>query len=188
MAKPPAPKRQRADGGAAPRTGHVDEYIGKRVERYWTEEDAGSPGWYPGIVSDYDAARAEHCIVYEMGTADESYEWFNIRKGSPSEVRMLPGAPIDVTANLPPTAKGGAGRGGAPVKAGGGDLDEVEELARQEAELKKRLAMLEADDSDDDDDAGADAGADAEMEQLAAEEEELKRKLAALEEDDDDDE
>ena len=35
--------------------------------------------WPEGIISDYREETDEHCIVYNINTQQESYEWFRIR-------------------------------------------------------------------------------------------------------------
>jgi len=166
-AKVAGAKRKASTTAAVTTTGvAIDEYIGRRVERFWDEDG----GWFPGIVSDYNAADGTHCIVYDMGEDDESFEWFNIRLGSRDEVRVLPGQPVDVRAAIPPAARAAAGKGG----------DEIAELDRKEAELKAKLAALEDDDDDDDDD-DVGGAVDKEAADLEAKEAELKAKLAALE-------
>ena len=44
--------------------------------RYWPMEE--NP-WPEGIISDYREETDEHCIVYNINTPQESYEWFRIR-------------------------------------------------------------------------------------------------------------
>lgn len=55
--------------------GKIDEYVGRKVERYWPQDG----GWVSGAISDFNAVTGEHCIVYDLGTPDESWEWYNIR-------------------------------------------------------------------------------------------------------------
>ena len=45
--------------------------------------------WPEGIISDYREETDEHCIVYNINTPQESYEWFRIRCASLVHVRGL---------------------------------------------------------------------------------------------------
>ena len=60
---------------AATTPGQIDEYVGRKVQRYWPQDG----GWVSGAISDFNAVTGEHCIVYDLGTPDESWEWYNIR-------------------------------------------------------------------------------------------------------------
>lgn len=44
--------------------------------RYWPNEEEQ---WAEGIITDYRDWSDEHCIVYNINTPRESYEWFRIR-------------------------------------------------------------------------------------------------------------
>ncbi len=55
-------------------------------------------------------------IVYDFGTADESFEWYHVRDASPSEFQLLDGIVniVDLVKPAAPTANWGAsGHGGA---------------------------------------------------------------------------
>jgi len=53
----------------------IDDFIGKTVQRYWPDDG----GWVQGAISDFNAANGEHCIVYDLGKPEESWEWYNVR-------------------------------------------------------------------------------------------------------------
>lgn len=44
--------------------------------RYWPQED--NP-WAEGLITDYREDTEEHCIVYNINTPDEAFEWFRIK-------------------------------------------------------------------------------------------------------------
>lgn len=88
--------------------------MGCNVQRYWPNDG----GWCQGVVTDYNMENGEHCIAYELGTPDESWEWFHIRNASASEFRLMAGR-INVAKLLPSSAAppprqlgGGLGRAG----------------------------------------------------------------------------
>ena len=56
--------------------GQIDAYIGRKVQRFWPPSPGGTGGgWFEGAISDYNPVAGEHCVVYDMGTNDESWEW-----------------------------------------------------------------------------------------------------------------
>jgi hypothetical protein len=97
----------------------IDEYVGRKVERFWPQDG----GWVSGAISDFNAVTGEHCIVYDLGTPDESWEWYNIRNASPEQCRLVEGEKINLIG-----------------KAFGG---EVEGLERQRTQLKQREKAIQ---------------------------------------------
>jgi len=137
----------------------IDEYIGRKVKRWWPDDG----GWVEGVVTDYHEDTGNHVVCYEMGTDSESFEYYNIRAGNPNECKIL-GTTVDLAAlsMLPPSAVGGArpthgggrmptaraaqgaqraGNGGAPV---GPDTDLAAEVAATGVENLARLEKLKA--------------------------------------------
>jgi hypothetical protein len=47
--------------------------------RYWPNEEEQ---WAEGLITDYREWSDEHCIVYNINTPRESYEWFRIRSSA----------------------------------------------------------------------------------------------------------
>lgn len=55
------------------------------MERWWDASSGSPPGWYKGIVTDFrERSMADekgnwgHCIVYDIQTPDETFEWVYI--------------------------------------------------------------------------------------------------------------
>ena len=106
--------------------------IGKRAQLYWPEES----GWFEAVVTDYDATKGEHCLVYNFGTADEQYEWSNLANLSrdTDKFKWVDAPPLKI--ELPKAVAGTTG-GEAPV---------TEDLARRITSAKdtKNLAKVQA--------------------------------------------
>ncbi|KAK9814796.1 hypothetical protein WJX72_011607 [[Myrmecia] bisecta] len=93
----------------------IDELVGRRVKRFWS--DYG--GWYDGIISDYDGLKGEHCIVYDMGLASESFEWYNVRDPeNKHECKLVEGPKVDVLSHQPPAMAADFNQGMAAGSAG----------------------------------------------------------------------
>ena len=121
----------------------VDEYIGRKVERWWPDDG----GWVSGAISDYNAVTGEHCIVYELGTADESWEWYNVRNASNAQCRMVEGAKVDLLAMT--KAPGAMNTGGFDTVETLEGLEQVrQKLLSRKEEIEQQLAQLEDSDSD----------------------------------------
>jgi len=121
----------------------VDEYIGRKVERWWPDDG----GWVSGAISDYNAVTGEHCIVYELGTADESWEWYNVRNASNAQCRMVEGAKVDLLAMT--KAPGAMNTGGFDTVETLEGLEQArQKLLSRKEEIEQQLAQLEDSDSD----------------------------------------
>ncbi|QDZ22059.1 ENT domain-containing protein [Chloropicon primus] len=130
--RPPSKKRKHAEKGLRKTGGPivVDEYIGRKVERFWPEDG----GWVSGAISDFNAVSGEHCIVYDLGTKEESWEWYNIRNASESQCRLVEGERVDLLT----VAK-------APGAVHAGDVsgESLENLEKMKAKLKAKKELLE---------------------------------------------
>ncbi|KAL6760498.1 hypothetical protein V8C86DRAFT_1094877 [Haematococcus lacustris] len=63
-------------GGAAARleSSALPALIGAKVQRYWPKEGQ----WFVGVVTDYRPRDNKYCITYDVGTKNESMEWYDI--------------------------------------------------------------------------------------------------------------
>jgi len=141
----PAGKKRKSEGGKSRKSGPlvVDEYIGRKVERWWPDDG----GWVSGAISDYNAVTGEHCIVYELGTADESWEWYNVRNASNAQCRMVEGAKVDLLAMT--KAPGAMNTGGFDTVETLEGLEQArQKLLSRKEEIEQQLAQLEDSDSD----------------------------------------
>ena len=141
----------------------VNEYICKRVKRFWPSEG----GWFDCIITDYNPETKLHCLTYDINTPNESFEWADISSFSEREFKILEGK-VDInqlqamtagaTLTTSPTP--------APVVSLGTPAASIVQAATKAKDPQKLHAMKET---------------------LTAEEEALKRQLAALDDSDDDD-
>jgi len=107
----------------------VNEHVGKQVRRLWEGD-----GWYTAMISDYRVDSDEHCIVYDINTPEESYEWVRLADLKRSEFQWLSDKPSFEALQMAPAPKqeppkpaakpsasgGGRQRGGSAKKAGTG--------------------------------------------------------------------
>jgi len=113
-----------------PASAQIDEYVGRRVQRYWPQDG----GWVQGAISDFNAVTGEHCIVYDMGTPDESWEWYNIRNASEDQCRLVEGAKIDLMK---------VGKAPGAAGAGGADKESVKELEKLKQQLTEKMQLVQ---------------------------------------------
>lgn len=101
--------------------------IGKTVERYWPEEG----GWWPAEVCDFNPETGEHCLTYNKGKEDETFEWADFAEMSDEEIRYPDGG----TAAL---LKGYSVKCGIPA----GEVRRIAAIAEQaEKEAEEQNAM-----------------------------------------------
>jgi len=144
----------------------ANEYIGRKIKQFWPEEG----GWYEAVITDYNMLTDEHCLVFDIGTSNESFIWQKLSALKKDEFSWVPGAVVPVTQIVPPGAqrphvggpsRGGQGRkaasGAAPLPGGARDLEtqlskakdlskvvEIDnEVEARMAELRAKLAKLE---------------------------------------------
>ncbi|XP_024529932.1 protein EMSY-LIKE 3 [Selaginella moellendorffii] len=87
----------------------IDPYIGKKVKTRWPEDNA----FYEALITDYNAETGRHALVYDMDTANETWEWIDLKEVPPSDLKWVegPNAVIGRKAPPPGAARGGMGRG-----------------------------------------------------------------------------
>ncbi|GLT39764.1 hypothetical protein SLA2020_323290 [Shorea laevis] len=74
-----------AEGGA------FDALIGKRVRTRWPDDN----NFYEAVITDYNPVEGRHALVYDIGTANETWEWVNLSEISPEDIQWEgdPGIP-----------------------------------------------------------------------------------------------
>ncbi|KAF8040050.1 hypothetical protein BT93_B2311 [Corymbia citriodora subsp. variegata] len=82
------PGANRGSSGAFPANEHAeatsyDPLIGKRVWTRWPDDN----NFYEAVITDYNAAEGLHALVYDINTADETWEWVNLKEISPEDIR-----------------------------------------------------------------------------------------------------
>ncbi|KAL4423903.1 hypothetical protein ABPG75_001204 [Micractinium tetrahymenae] len=109
--------------------------VGRMVERFWADEG----GWWPALISDFNAETGEHQLTYNAKQEDETFEWADLGELSNEDIRDaaasaamprledLPPLPLALEGWQPPAdaaaaAAAGAGEAGAADggSAGGG--------------------------------------------------------------------
>ncbi|KAL0379928.1 UNVERIFIED_CONTAM: protein EMSY-LIKE 3 [Sesamum angustifolium] len=60
-----------------------DPLIGRKVRTRWPDDN----NFYEAVITDYNPVEGRHALVYDMGTAQETWEWVNL-----SEVERVFGA------------------------------------------------------------------------------------------------
>ncbi|CAK0779853.1 hypothetical protein CVIRNUC_004871 [Coccomyxa viridis] len=80
---------RKAKSGLAAASYTTNELVGRKIWRYWPLEE--NP-WAEGLITDYREDTEEHCIVYNISTPDEAFEWFRIKDASsPEEYQLVEG-------------------------------------------------------------------------------------------------
>ncbi|KAJ8900095.1 hypothetical protein K2173_024211 [Erythroxylum novogranatense] len=60
-----------------------DPLIGRKVWTRWPEDN----NFYQAVVTDYNPAEGRHALVYDIGTANETWEWVDFKEISPEDIR-----------------------------------------------------------------------------------------------------
>ncbi|KAJ8770872.1 hypothetical protein K2173_021787 [Erythroxylum novogranatense] len=97
-----------------------DPLIGRKVWTRWPEDNH----FYEAIITDYNPVEGRHALVYDMNTADETWEWVNLKEISPDDIRWEAEEPgIVRKGGRPGPGRGNKKsmmRGGAVARAGRG--------------------------------------------------------------------
>lgn len=59
-----------------------DPWIGRKVWTRWPEDNH----FYEAVITDYNAAEGLHALVYDMNSANETWEWVNLKEISPEDI------------------------------------------------------------------------------------------------------
>jgi hypothetical protein len=93
---PPA-MRQRGRGSALP---GLDPFIGRKLWRHWPNE---ARQWAEGVITDFNPTDGAHCVVYDLNTAREAFEWFVLAAGVEGvDWRWSSSPPVDLASLAPP--------------------------------------------------------------------------------------
>ncbi|XP_068647305.1 protein EMSY-LIKE 3-like isoform X2 [Aristolochia californica] len=60
-----------------------DPLVGRKVMTRWPEDNS----FYDAVITDYDPVKGLHALVYDMNTANETWEWVNLKEISPEDIR-----------------------------------------------------------------------------------------------------
>ncbi|XP_057457328.1 protein EMSY-LIKE 3-like [Lotus japonicus] len=63
----------------------VDSLIGRKVRTKWPDDN----NFYEAVIADYNPIDGRHNLVYDMGTANETWEWVNLSEISPEDIQWV---------------------------------------------------------------------------------------------------
>ncbi|KAF5937182.1 hypothetical protein HYC85_024688 [Camellia sinensis] len=99
---------------------NFDPLVGRKVWTRWPEDN----NFYEAVITDYNPVEGRHALVYDISTADETWEWVNLKEISPEDIRWEGDGP-GVSSRGGPSGPGrgfkkSMARGGAVAGAGRG--------------------------------------------------------------------
>ncbi|XP_021887669.1 protein EMSY-LIKE 3 isoform X3 [Carica papaya] len=59
-----------------------DPLIGRRVRTRWPDDN----NFYEAVITQYNPVEGRHALVYDIGTANETWEWVNLSEISPEDI------------------------------------------------------------------------------------------------------
>ncbi|XWS35475.1 hypothetical protein CRYUN_Cryun20dG0000500 [Craigia yunnanensis] len=99
-----------------------DPLIGKNVRTRWPDDN----NFYEAVITDYNPVEGRHALVYDIGTANETWEWVNLSEISPEDIQWVsedPGIPHrDVYGGSGHGMNRSVGRDGVPGAGRGRDF------------------------------------------------------------------
>ncbi|PSS24497.1 Protein EMSY-LIKE like [Actinidia chinensis var. chinensis] len=60
-----------------------DPLIGRKVRTRWPDDN----NFYEAVITDYNRVEGRHALVYDIGTANETWEWVNLSEISPEDIQ-----------------------------------------------------------------------------------------------------
>ncbi|XP_039064122.1 protein EMSY-LIKE 3-like isoform X2 [Hibiscus syriacus] len=84
--RPQAPNRSSSGAFATNETAEAAPYdplIGRKVWTRWPEDNH----FYEAVITDYNRVEGLHALVYDINTANETWEWVNLKEISPEDIR-----------------------------------------------------------------------------------------------------
>lgn len=68
-------RSQATNQGGPAEAASYDPWIGRKVWTRWPEDNH----FYEAVISDYNPAEGRHALVYDMNSANETWEWVNLK-------------------------------------------------------------------------------------------------------------
>ncbi|KAL5549695.1 hypothetical protein UlMin_004926 [Ulmus minor] len=62
-----------------------DPLIGRKVRTRWPDDN----NFYEAVITDFNAAEGRHALVYDMGSAHETWEWVNLSEISREDIQWV---------------------------------------------------------------------------------------------------
>ncbi|KAL2996666.1 hypothetical protein AAZX31_09G000300 [Glycine max] len=62
-----------------------DSLVGRRVRTKWPDDN----NFYEAVITNYNPADGRHNLVYDMGSANETWEWVNLSEISPEDIQWV---------------------------------------------------------------------------------------------------
>lgn len=78
-----ASRSQVTNQGGPAEAASYDPKIGRKVWTRWPADNH----FYEAVISDYNPAEGQHALVYDMNSANETWEWVNLKEISQEDIR-----------------------------------------------------------------------------------------------------
>ncbi|KAL1300823.1 hypothetical protein HN51_045476 [Arachis hypogaea] len=62
-----------------------DSLVGRRVRTKWPDDN----NFYEAVIADFNPTNGLHNLVYDMGSANETWEWVNLSEISPEDIQWV---------------------------------------------------------------------------------------------------
>ncbi|XP_019428770.1 PREDICTED: protein EMSY-LIKE 3-like isoform X1 [Lupinus angustifolius] len=99
--------------------GPYDPLIGKKVWTRWPDDNH----FYEAVITDYNSVEGRHALVYDINSADETWEWVNLKEILPEDIRW---EGEDPDPRIPHKGgRPGSGRGMKRSVSGGGAITDA---------------------------------------------------------------
>ncbi|KAJ9563241.1 hypothetical protein OSB04_008401 [Centaurea solstitialis] len=70
-------------GALANESAETSSLIGRKVRTRWPDDN----NFYEAVITDYNPHEGRHALVYDIGTANETWEWVNLAEISPEDIQ-----------------------------------------------------------------------------------------------------
>ncbi|XP_015651073.1 protein EMSY-LIKE 3 isoform X1 [Oryza sativa Japonica Group] len=81
----------------------VNPLIGRKVMTRWPDDNS----FYEAVITDYDPQLDRYALVYDINTADETWEWVDFKEMAPEDIRWEGGDPGIIQQGRGATVHGG---------------------------------------------------------------------------------
>ncbi|CAH9122825.1 unnamed protein product [Cuscuta epithymum] len=108
MQYPPSGRGQFGNRVSQPAEGaSYESVVGRKVKTRWPDDN----NFYEAVITDYNPAEGRHALVYDIGTASETWEWVNLSEISPEDIQWDEGPGHVVNRTMVRDSAPCAGRG-----------------------------------------------------------------------------
>lgn len=84
-----------------------EDYVGRKIVTRWPDDNT----FYEAVIAEYNKESTLHCLAYDRGTKNETFEWVDLKAMDKTDYKWIDGPPVALEGKVPPPPSVGRGVG-----------------------------------------------------------------------------